>query len=667
MNYTEQFIKQGKFSQNDIFIKDCLLLETILGSHAYGCAGENSDYDISAIFMDRHQDLYPQQYGHILGFNNLSRFESKEIKGAGKRIVLDNGRECEGEWHSLTNFFFLTGVKGSPPLVETLFTRRNWVTIGSDIGWMLRDNRKLFLSAKTFHSFRGYSFGQLSRIRNGHVSGKSDNSTRQVYIDKFGYDCYSEETEFLTQKGWKLYNEISSDDLLATVDQESLSIQFQKYSDRVKYPFKGNLYAVENNFTRFEITPNHNLFTSRCIRGKDGAAGYSYDADKANWKLEPIESIDKKSRSWYHVLNFGINSNVDFDVTDHYLQLSGLYVSEGSTQFGHTKKNGKKPKSIRISQTLEGKMGVFTLMRAMPSDYKVSEHNSNHITSASKNVVSETLWIIYNKEITENIYKDFGHAKNKHYPEWIFKLSKRQAEIFLNAMLLGDGTYIDKYDQHIYYSSVKSVADLAQILSLLSGKSSNIMGPYQAVTSFGLCNMYQVLISKTLRPMPICINSTCKTHPHTKLQEYSGNVVCFKVPNETLITRLGGKTSVQGNCKMAYHLLRLLDELEQILTIQDIDLMRAKDACIAMRKGEWGVFEQLETYFNQKLATLEEIMLKGTLPLQPQVGALQKLLAECIEQYYGSMSKANVEYVSAKDVMEKLSAIENLINRKADV
>jgi hypothetical protein len=120
--------------------------------------------------------------------------------------------------------------------------------------------------------------------------------------------------------------------------------------------------------------------------------------------------------------------------------------------------------------------------------------------------------------------------------------------------------------------------------------------------------------------------------------------------------------------KMSYHLLRLLDELEQILTVQDIDLMRAKDVCIAMRKGEWGTFEQLEAYFNQKLATLEDIMLKGVLTLQPQVGALQKLLAECIEQYYGSMSKANVEYLSAKDVMEKLLSIEqklDLLNRES--
>jgi len=84
--YTEQFIKKNKFSENDLFIKDNLLLETIMGSHAYGCANETSDFDIIGIFMDRHQDLFPQKYGLILGFDNLSRFEHKELKEKKRRL-----------------------------------------------------------------------------------------------------------------------------------------------------------------------------------------------------------------------------------------------------------------------------------------------------------------------------------------------------------------------------------------------------------------------------------------------------------------------------------------------------------------------------------------------------------------------------------------------------
>jgi hypothetical protein len=53
---------------------------------------------------------------------------------------------------------------------------------------MLRDNRKLFISVRTFNALKGYAFQQIERVRKGYLSGKSDNSTRQGMLDKFGFD-----------------------------------------------------------------------------------------------------------------------------------------------------------------------------------------------------------------------------------------------------------------------------------------------------------------------------------------------------------------------------------------------------------------------------------------------------------------------------------------------
>jgi predicted nucleotidyltransferase len=186
MIYTNKFIENHKFDNNSLFIKDNLLLESLMGSHCYATNNEESDYDIVGLYMDRQQDLFPQSYGMILGFDNLGRFESKECKDKNS-IVLENGKKCEGEWHSLTNFFNLAGLKGSPNLIEVLFVKRNFVTSSSNVGWMLRDNRKMFLSMKTFHAFRGYAVGQLHRVRNEVVSGKSDSIKRQASLDKYGY------------------------------------------------------------------------------------------------------------------------------------------------------------------------------------------------------------------------------------------------------------------------------------------------------------------------------------------------------------------------------------------------------------------------------------------------------------------------------------------------
>tara|TARA_Y100000310_G_scaffold331242_1_gene404463 strand:- start:7561 stop:8493 length:933 start_codon:yes stop_codon:yes gene_type:complete len=190
--YTDKFVGRG-IKQDEMFIRDNLVMETLMGSQAYGCETKESDFDIVGIVMNPHQHLYPQQYGHILGFDDIPYFKNKDLKGEKQRIVLDNGKDLEGEWHSLTDFFFLAGMKGSPNMIENLFVNRNLITHHDDkISWMLRDNRKLFLSMKSFHAFKGYAFQQLTRskkaLKRWKETGKCDNTNRISSYEKYGMD-----------------------------------------------------------------------------------------------------------------------------------------------------------------------------------------------------------------------------------------------------------------------------------------------------------------------------------------------------------------------------------------------------------------------------------------------------------------------------------------------
>jgi len=193
MSYTDEFVKQ-RFKESDMFIKDNLIMECVMGSQAYGVANKDSDIDIVGLVMNPHSELYPQRYGYVRGFNEAPLFKNKEFKGEKKRIILENGKDCEGEWHSLSDFFYLAGMKGSPNLLEVLFTRRNLVTHSDDanITWMLRDNRRLFLSMRSFLALKGYTHQQVMRCRRGvdrwNKEHKCDNTKRAEYFEKFGYD-----------------------------------------------------------------------------------------------------------------------------------------------------------------------------------------------------------------------------------------------------------------------------------------------------------------------------------------------------------------------------------------------------------------------------------------------------------------------------------------------
>jgi len=167
-----------------MWLKDNLILETITGSHAYGCATEKSDTDFVGIIMPKKEHLFPTDFGFIIGFDQLPSFKRKEMKGAKKRVLIEN-KEVEGEWISLIEFFYQAGIKGSPNLLEILFARKNLVTVGTKIGYLLRDNRNKFLSLRTFQSFKGYACGQMHQIR----SRKPQTDERRQFIEKYGYDC----------------------------------------------------------------------------------------------------------------------------------------------------------------------------------------------------------------------------------------------------------------------------------------------------------------------------------------------------------------------------------------------------------------------------------------------------------------------------------------------
>lgn len=88
--------------------------------------------------------------------------------------------------------------------------------------------------------------------------------------------------------------------------------------------------------------------------------------------------------------------------------------------------------------------------------------------------------------------------------------------------------------------------------------------------------------------------------------------------------------------KFAYHVVRLLNEVEQILMEQDLDLHKNNDQLKSIRRGEW-TMTQVEEYFHNKEKTLEEAYIKSTLRHKPDEPAVKKILMECLEEYYGTL------------------------------
>ena len=110
--------------------------------------------------------------------------------------------------------------------------------------------------------------------------------------------------------------------------------------------------------------------------------------------------------------------------------------------------------------------------------------------------------------------------------------------------------------------------------------------------------------------------------------------------------------------KFAYHVVRLLDEVEQILETGDLDLQRAKEHMKAVRRGEVPL-EEIKALFEIKQKELEKLYHNSKLPKKPNEETIKNLLINCLEEHYGSLEKAIVLPDRFEQVLREISEIAN--------
>lgn len=158
---------------------------TLMGSRAYGCENVNSDYDYYGFTIIPKEYIVPHEYGHIIGFDNIPKFDQWNKK---EFIDQSNDKEISITIYGLVNYFKLL-YDGNPNIIESLFTSRELVEFSNPIGEKVRANRHLFLSKQSFYKTRSYAFAQLRRLNN---KGELKNNIQKI-IDKLDKSYSTEE------------------------------------------------------------------------------------------------------------------------------------------------------------------------------------------------------------------------------------------------------------------------------------------------------------------------------------------------------------------------------------------------------------------------------------------------------------------------------------------
>jgi hypothetical protein len=521
-------------------------------------------------------------------------------------------------------------LKSNPNVLSLLWIKDNQYLKRHKYGQMLIDNRNLFVSKIAYKSFTGYAYGQLKKMEKFNFEGYMGDRRKQL-VEKFGYDCYDcKTTEFLTDRGWKSFDDVKSEDKLGTVQPLTGKFKFQKYLSTIDKIYNGKMYVIEPYLSKCIVTPGHNLLVSPARRGPKNNYSNEYIENRSDWKLIPLQEVFDGRRSHYHIRRLVNPTNsIDYKIEDSYLQLAGLFVSDGSVNFRIVKSNKKVVNHIRMTQSKPNN-GFYDMIRHLMTIYPIKEYNYE----------KEDIWVLHG-EIAKKIYSDFGHSTAKHLPTWTLSLSVKQIKTLWKSLLLGDGTKKIKYD--VYYTSLKQLASNIQAMLTIAGIPCTINGPYIFETAFGISRMYHVNssnISKnihTLNSGQILKHNekaeVKKGYPIKELEVVNRRVVCFEVPNGTLITRNDGKISIQGNCKNASHCIRLLKMSIEFLTTGELNVFR-QDApmLLEIKTGKWSL-ERVKSEAERLFKLADEAYVRSKIPNQPDYDKVEKIVKDILFDY----------------------------------
>lgn len=139
-----------------------------MGSHAYGVADTHisdslPDYDYYGFCIPPKEFIFPHMAGEIEGFGiKKPRFEQFLSAGIEDK---DSKKKYDIQVFNIVKYFELCR-NCNPNMIDSLFTPLECMTHITEVGHIVRNNRKLFLSKLAYHRFRGYAFSQISKAEN---------------------------------------------------------------------------------------------------------------------------------------------------------------------------------------------------------------------------------------------------------------------------------------------------------------------------------------------------------------------------------------------------------------------------------------------------------------------------------------------------------------------
>lgn len=359
--------------------------------------------------------------------------------------------------------------------------------------------------------------------------------------------CHDDKTEILTKGGWKFFEEIKDNEIVATYNKDLGRVEYQKIKEKHKYDFNGKLIEFKTVNTDLLVTPNHRIYA----KGPDSKEYRFYEAIDVPKKSEFLASayfedgkeikeiVIDETKKIKGSNNLAKNEKIIIDNIPAFISYLGWFLSEG----GMLKKGNKNFRYIH------------TLCQHKDRHWEEIDDCLKKLPFKSTKYLSKDgvyRWNIYGKNINEWMRKKCGDgAMLKKIPREFLELKNEYLAILFNSLMKGDGSW-DKRENRTsgtYATISNQLADDVMELAL----------------KLGYCASKSVAYEKDERREKLYNVHICRREKHTiantkKEVDYKGNVYSVTVDNGMYISRRNGKISIHGNSNAEAGIYAFLSE-----------------------------------------------------------------------------------------------------------
>ncbi len=409
------------------------------------------------------------------------------------------------------------------------------------------------------------------------------NEEKREWLDFTNFNCYSSDTEILTDDGFKYFEELKGDCKIATLDSKG-ELEYQQPIEIQKYPYHGKMIHIGGKGYDFLVTPNHLMLartykheTWELVTAREIYQGHrnikSYEEflrlreQGLGWRRisKRIPEIKGKVIHWclgskptnYWICvrglefkcdaNWGGNDPSYFTLPaleqvgkwkhQHpelkipiglWLEFLGWWLAEGHLY--------NKNSIYRVHITQNEKLGeIFNLTKEIGQIANFKPRSRPPVKRPGRWGKSGEI-VFSSKQFVEYL-KQFGKSNSKFIPKEIKELSKQKLRILLDTLIKGDG--------HCYGSS-SSYTTASKRLA-------------DDVCEVGFKCGYRINVNKRKGTYIVYLSSRHNTPLLWKKpveEEYDGYVYCVTVLNHVILTRRKGKIAWCGN---SWSVLKLVE------------------------------------------------------------------------------------------------------------